>query len=96
VWVATNRLLVDDGVGADGLHGRLLRGDLRSRHCARGIEAKGDLRVQLVLSDFGCVLVESAWQAMVVCESQGEPRKAKKAKRTRKAKRPRKLGSSLK
>lgn len=43
--VSTNRLLVNDGVDADSLHGSLLLGDLGSRHVARVLEANKSTRV---------------------------------------------------
>jgi hypothetical protein len=37
---ATNRLLGNNGIVADGLHGRLLLWGLRSRHCSGRVKLK--------------------------------------------------------
>ena len=56
---STNRLLVDHGIGADGLHRGLLLGNLGGRHLARISTRKQIVGVQRVQFE---VEMGSAWQ----------------------------------
>ena len=88
--ISTNRLLVNDGVGTDSLHGGLLLGDWGSRHFALVLEANRSTLVSQGIAYCGIrgfLIVMLGGLGMQRCQGSQGSQGSQEAKRTGKAER---------